>query len=130
MLIVAALLVGLGGALADAKKKKKRKGKSWASQITLVQPTTTSFAGTVTSTLGACRQQRLVIVYYTDPQTLQTLPLSVQRTDSQGGYLVALPKPAFAGTYHAVVAEEKIKAKKAKQTCKAAQSSTVSAQTG
>jgi hypothetical protein len=122
-LAVAVLALGLSTALADGKKK--RKGKSWSSEIILVHPTSTEFSGTVSSKLNACRAQRLVIVFYTDPQTGQTLPLSVQRTDKQGGYLVTLPKPAFSGTYHAEVSQQKIRALKAKQTCKAARSATV-----
>ena len=124
LLTVAVLFVGLYATLADAKKK--RKGKTWSSEITLVHPTSTEFSGRVSSNLKACRAQRLVTVFYTDPHTGQTLPLSVQRTDKQGGYLVALPKPAFSGSYHAEVSQRKIRALKAKQTCKAASSASVS----
>jgi hypothetical protein len=72
---------------------KKRKGKAWASEITLVHAASTQFSG--------------------------------KRTDKQGGYLVSLPKPAFAGTYHAEVTQQKIRALRARQTCRAARSATV-----
>jgi hypothetical protein len=120
---VAVLAIGLSTAPAGAGKK--RKGKAWASGITLVHATSTEFSGRVSSNLKACRGQRLVTVFYTDPVTGQTLPLSVQRTDKQGGYLVILPKPAFAGTYYAEVSQQKIRALKAKQACRAGRSATV-----
>jgi hypothetical protein len=121
---VAVLVLDLSA--TSAADKKKRKGKSWSSAITLVHATSTEFSGRVSSNLKACRPQRLVTVFHTDPHTGQTLPLAVQRTDKQGGYLVALPKPAFSGTYHAEDSEQKIRALRAKQTCKAAQSASVS----
>jgi hypothetical protein len=130
LLAVAVLAVGLS--TAPAGGAKKRKGKAWASEITLVHAAitlvhaaSTQFSGRVSSNLKACRAQRLVTVFYTDSGTGQTLPLSVQRTDKQGGYLVSLPKPAFAGTYHAEVTQQKIRALRARQTCRAARSATV-----
>lgn len=148
--MVAALAISLGagtlgGAVDDSaaavkkhKKKHKKKtqhtgwawdsqitGGTWASQITLSLTTPTHFEGTVSSQLGACRSQRYVIVYYTDPSTHQVLPLSVQRTDSAGHYHVDLPKPAFAGSYMAQVSEEQIWANRAPQVCKFASSASL-----
>jgi hypothetical protein len=122
LLVVIALALTLGAGLAGAGKHKKHKGKKWASKITLVHPSPTQFTGTVSSKLKPCRAQRVVTVYYTDPLTAQTLPLSVQRTNKKGHYQVDLPKPAFVGSYHAQVAKRKIRALKRKQTCKSAQS--------
>jgi hypothetical protein len=121
LLVVLALALSLGAGLAGAGKKKN-KSRKWASQITLVHPSPTQFTGTVSSKLKPCRAQRVVTVYFTDPLTAQTLPLSVQRTDKKGRYQVDLTKPAFAGSYHAQVAKRKIRALKRKQTCKSAQS--------
>jgi hypothetical protein len=125
--LVAALVLAVGASLAGAKKhkKKKPKGGTWESQITLSITTPTHFEGTVSSKLDACRNQRYVVVYYGDPTTSQILPFSVQRTDSAGHYQVDLPKPAFAGDYVAQVAQERIRANKAPQTCKYASSSSV-----
>lgn len=125
LMIVAVLVLGLGSTLAGAKKKHKKKGKSWASEITLVEATSTQFSGSVTSSLGACRSKRLVTLFYTDPDTGQTLPLSVQRTDNDGRYVVSLTMPAYAGTYHAEVSEQRIRAKKAPQTCRGVASPSV-----
>jgi hypothetical protein len=119
LLLVAALVLALGATLAAGKKHKKRKGKAWASKITLVHPAPTEFTGTVSSKLDACRNRRLVTVYYTDPVTGQTQPLSVQRTGGDGRYEVSLPAPAYAGSYQAQVSEQRIRAHKAPQTCKA-----------
>jgi hypothetical protein len=125
-LVVVALALGLGGALAGAKKRHgKPTGQKWASQVTLNHPATTQFAGTVRSKLSACRDSRLVTLYYSDPTTLQTLPLSVQRTDKNGNYQVVLTKDAFAGTYQVQVSQQRIRAMKAPQTCKGAQSAIV-----
>jgi hypothetical protein len=117
LVLVAALVLAVGGSLAGAKKhKKKRKPVArWDSQITLTLTTPTHFEGTVGSKLGACRNQRYVILYYGDPDSGQVLPLSVQRTDGIGHYQVDLPKPAFPGSYAAQVAEERIRANKAPQ---------------
>jgi hypothetical protein len=120
------LALCLGAAAATAKKRHRRpKGQKWASQVTLAHPASTQFSGTVSSKLSTCRDARLVTVYYTDPATLQTQPLSVQRTDKSGNYLVSLTAPAYAGTYQVQVSGQRIRAMKAPQTCKAAQSSTV-----
>jgi len=59
---------------------------------------------------------------HTDPESGQTLPLSVQRTGGDGKYEVVLTRDAFFGTYRAQVAQRKIRANKAPQTCKAAES--------
>jgi hypothetical protein len=114
--------LGLGGAAAGAKKKHKPKGQAWASTATLSHPATNQFAGSVGSKLKACRRDRVVTVTYTDPQTGQTTPLSVQRTDGKGNYHVVLPKDAFFGTYQAHVYKRKIRALKAPQRCRATDS--------
>jgi hypothetical protein len=125
LLLVGLLILSLGIAVAGAKKKKKKRERSWDSQITLVHPASTQFNGTVSSNLGACRYARLVTVFYTDPVTLQTQPISIQRTDKGGRYQVSLPAPAYSGSYHATVDVEHIRAKKRAHRCKPAQSGTV-----
>ena len=64
-------------------------------------------------------------VYYTDPNTGQTRPLSVQRTDGSGNYVVMLTTPASPGTNQVQLSERKVRAMKAQQTCKGAQSGTL-----
>jgi hypothetical protein len=125
LLTVLVLAIGLAGAVAVAKKKHKRKGNAWPSTVKLAHPSSTQFTGVVGSKLGACRGSRVVTLTYTDPNTGQTLPLSVQRTDGAGGYQVTLTSPAFPGAYQVLVAERKIRAMKAPQTCKATQSSAI-----
>lgn len=127
VLLVAVLVLSLGVSVAGAKKKKKKKReRSWDSQITLVHPASTQFNGTVSSKLGACRYARYVTVFYTDPVTLQTQPLSIQRTDKDGRYQVNLSAPAYSGSYHATVDLAHIRAKKAPHRCRSAESATVS----
>jgi hypothetical protein len=121
LIAVGLLVVGMAGTLAVAKKKKK-KVHHWASQVTLNHPTDTQFAGVVSSKLKDCRKSRLIGLYYTDPNTGQTQPLSVQRTDGSGHYLVNLTKPAYAGTYQVQLIAERIRAMKAPQVCNAAHS--------
>jgi hypothetical protein len=123
VLIVALLAVGLGGALAGAKKKhEKRKGHVWGSKITLAHPSPTRFTGTVDSSLAACFKGRLVNVFYTDPASGQTALLSVQRADGKGRYEVDLTQAAYPGVYQAQAAKERLRARKARQTCRAANS--------
>jgi hypothetical protein len=121
VLIVALLALGLGGALAGAKKHKKRKGHAWGSKITLAHPSPTRFTGTVDSNLAACFKGRLVNVFYTD-QTGNSALLSVQRADGKGRYQVNLTQPAYPGVYQAQAAHERLRARKAPQTCRAAES--------
>jgi hypothetical protein len=125
LLTVLVVALGLGGASAGAKKKHKKKGTAWASKVTLTHPASNQFSGAVSSKLGACEGSRVVILFYTDPNNGQTSPLSVQRTDGKGKYLVVLTKDAFPGTYQAEVYQRKIRAMKAPQTCKAAQTPAV-----
>ncbi len=100
---VALLLVVLAfcvcGGLAAAKNRHKKRG--YATQVTLAHPSDSRFTGTVSSKLKACRSQRLVTVYYTDPFTGQIQPVSVQRTGKAGKYHVELSHPAYGGTYQA-----------------------------
>ena len=122
MLIVAVLALGLGGALAGAKKKhKKRKGHVWGSKITLAHPSPTRFTGSVDSNLAACFRGRLVNVFYTD-QTGNSALLSVQRADGKGRYEVNLTQAVYPGVYQAQAARERLRARKAPQTCRAAES--------
>lgn len=121
VLIVAALALGFGGALAGAKKKHKKKGHVWGSKITLSHPSSTQFRGRVDSNLSACFKGRLVNVFYTDP-TGNTALLSVQRADGKGRYVVNLTQAAYPGVYQAQAAKERIRARKAPQTCRAADS--------
>jgi hypothetical protein len=125
LLVVIVLVLGMGGALATAKKKHhKKKGRAWSSKVTLSHPGNTRFTGVVTSGLGGCAGSRVVTLTYTDPNTGQTSPLSVQRTDSAGRYAVTLTEDAFAGTYQALVSARRIRARKAPQRCLAATSAT------
>jgi hypothetical protein len=125
LLVVLVVALGLGGAAAGAKKKHK-KGTRWGSQITLAKPSSTEFSGKVSSKLPACRSSRVVVLFYTDPTTQQTSPLSVQRTDGKGHYEVNLSTPAYAGEYQAEVLKRKIRAMKAPQTCRVAKSGAIS----
>jgi hypothetical protein len=125
LLIVLVVALGLGCATAGAKKKHKKKGTPWNSKVTLTHPQTNQFAGEVSSKLGACEASRVVTLFYTDPNTGQTSPLSVQRTDGKGRYQVVLPRDAFFGSYQVQVAQRKIRARKAPQTCKSAESTTI-----
>jgi hypothetical protein len=122
-LISAVIALGLGGSVADAKKKKK-KGRAWGAKITLAHPSTTQFTGTVDSKLAACLRGRLVNVFYTDPSG-NTAHLSIQRTDGKGRFEVNLTQAAYPGTYQAQAAHERIRARKARQTCKAATSNPI-----
>src|SRR6266481_1862359 len=124
--LVLVLALGLGGAVAGAKKKKhKNKGQAWASEVTLAHPSSAEFSGVVDSKLGACVDSRVVTLTYADPNTGQTSPLSVQRTDGSGHFQVTLTTPAYAGTYRVLVEERSIRAMKAPQRCLDAQSATV-----
>jgi hypothetical protein len=125
LLVVVALALSVGGTGVGATKKHKKKGQKWASHVTLAHPSSTTFTGKVTSKLRACRGSRVVTLFYADPNNGLISPLSVQRTNGKGGYQVTLTTPAYAGTYHAQVSKRKIRAMKAPQTCKAAQSATV-----
>ena len=122
VLIVAVVALGLGGGFAGAKKKKK--GKAWGAKITLGHPSATQFTGTVDSKLAACLRGRLVNLFYTDP-TGHTAHLSIQRTDGKGRFEVDLTQAAYPGTYQAQAAHERIRARKAPQTCKAATSNPI-----
>jgi hypothetical protein len=115
LLLVVALALALGAGVAGAKKKKSKK---WDSTITLTHPAASQFTGVVGSKLAACRGERVVTLYYTDPNTGDTRPLSVQRTDGAGHYQVNLPTQAYAGAYMAIADVRKVRANKAKQTCK------------
>jgi hypothetical protein len=121
VLIIASLALGLGGALAGAKKKHKKKGHAWGSKITLQHPSATRFRGTVDSNFSACFKGRLVNLFYTDPSGNSAI-LSVQRADGKGHWTVDLTQSAYPGVYQAQAAKEKIRAKKAPQTCRAANS--------
>jgi hypothetical protein len=121
VLIVAVLALGLAGAIAGAKKKHKKKGHTWGSKITLQHPGSTQFRGTVDSKFAACFKGRLVNLFYTDPSG-NTALLSVQRTDGKGRYEVNLTQAAYPGVYQAQAAHERLRAKKAPQTCKEASS--------
>jgi hypothetical protein len=127
LLVVLAVALGLGGAAAGAKKKHQRK-RGWRTTVSLTHASSTQFSGQVGSKLGACVGKRVVTLYYTDPNTLQAQPLSVQRTGGKGKYEMDLTKPAFTGSYYATVDQRKVRAQGAKQTCKAAQSRGIAVQ--
>jgi hypothetical protein len=128
LLLVLVLVLGMGAALAGAKKKKKKKHPAWGSQITLTHPSGTEFDGVVSSKFGPCRDSRVVTLFYTDPSTAQTQPLSVQRTDGKGNYQVILPQQAYGGSYHAEVALSNARVKKVTNVCHSATSPTVEVQ--
>ena len=128
LLTVLVVALGLGGAATGAMKKHKKKSTAWASEVTLGHPSSTQFTGAVGSNLDACRSSRVVTLFYTDPNNGVTSPLSVQRTDGRANYKVALTKDAFAGTYRVQVAQQEIRAHKAPQTCKAAESPAITVQ--
>src|SRR3954470_18409740 len=111
------LALGLGGGLAGAKKK----GHVWGSKITLAHPSPRRFSGVVHSKLAGCFKGRLVNVFYTDPGGNKAL-LSVQRADGKGRYVVDLTQDAYPGLYQAQAAKERIRARKAPQTCRAGDS--------
>jgi hypothetical protein len=119
--VAIALAIGLLVTPGTAKKRHKR----WASSVTLSHPSPSRFSGTVRSKLGECRRARLVAVYYTDPTTGWTQPISVQRAQRDGSYQVSLPNPAYAGSYQAIIIKQRIRAK---QTCKQARSGPVEVQ--
>jgi hypothetical protein len=117
--IVLVLALGLGGALAGAKKHhKKRRAHHWPSKITLQHPSQTQFKGKVDSTFAACYRGRLVNVFYTDTSG-NTALLAVDRADGKGRYSISLTQPAFPGVYQAQAAKERIRAQKAPQICRA-----------
>jgi hypothetical protein len=118
VLVLAVLALGLGGAVAGAKKHKK-KGHAWGSKITLQHPSSTQFTGRVDSSFSACSAGRLVNIFYTDPTGNSAL-LSVQRANGKGRYEVDLTQAAYPGVYQAQAAHERIRAMKAPQTCKEA----------
>lgn len=124
MLVIA---LGMGTGAADAGKKHQRK-RGWRTTASLTQASSTRFTGKVTSKLGACVGKRVVTLYYTNPNTLQTQPLSVHRTGGKGKFQVDLTKPAFTGSYYAAVSRRKVRAQGAKQTCKAGQSHALAVQ--
>jgi hypothetical protein len=112
VLVVFVVALGLGGT-AGAKKRH---------QVTLAHPSATKYRGAVKSNLAACRKQRLVTLYYTDPTTKQTQPLSVQRTDKFGKYHFHLSQPAYRGRYQAQVPKV---TKQSTQLCRAGQSNVI-----
>ena len=117
-----ALAIGLLASPGAAKKRHRQKGTLWRSTVTLRHATPTQFSGTVGSKLAACRKARLVAIYYTDPTTGWTQPLSVQRADGDGQYRVSLAAPAYVGSYQAIIIEQRIRADHAPQRCKQAKS--------
>jgi hypothetical protein len=123
-----ALAIGILATPGAAKKRHKPKGTLWASTVTLRHATPTQFSGTVGSKLAACRRARLVAIYYTDPTTGWTQPLSVQRADADGRYQVSLVAPAYAGSYQAIIIEQRIRANHAPQRCKQAKSDPLNVQ--
>ena len=119
MLVIAALAVGLAGAIAGAKKQRKPKANPWGSRITLHHPSPARFRGAVDSKLSACFAGRLVNLFFTDPSGSTAL-LSVQRADGKGRWEVDLTQSAYNGVYQAQAAKERIRARKAPQMCRAA----------
>jgi hypothetical protein len=128
--LVVAMVLALSLGATAGLAKKKRKGKSWSTTVTLTQTSSTQLSGKVGSKLAACYKARLVAVYFTDATTGQTQPLSVQRTDGTGHYRVNLVAPPFSGGYKTIVVKQRVRARKAPQTCKAAESPTVTVQQG
>jgi hypothetical protein len=136
VLAVVLLVIGLAVIPADAKKKKKKKGiPRWDSTVTLTHPATTQFAGHVGSKLKECKKDRLVTLYYTDPDGGPPKPLAVERTGGDGNYQMDLVVPAFPGSYQVILTEEQVvattrnkktkKKRTGKNFCKGAESSIV-----
>jgi hypothetical protein len=123
VLMIAVLGLGLGSAVAGAKKKhQKPKGHVWGSNVTLTHPSANRFTGIVHSGLAACFQGRLVNVFYTDPSSGQRALLSVQRTNNKGRYEVDLTQQAYPGIYQAQAAKLRTRFRKMPQTCRARKS--------
>jgi hypothetical protein len=121
VLIVVVFALGLGGAIAAAKKHKKRKGHYWGAKVTLQHSSATQFTGKVDSGLGACFKGRLVNLFFTD-STGNTTLVSIQRTDGKGRYEINLTQAAYPGVYQAQAPYERVRARKAGQNCRAADS--------
>jgi hypothetical protein len=119
VLIALVLALSLAAIPADGKKRKR---KPVGTQVTLTHPSEQQFAGVVRSKRYTCHNQRLVNLFYTDPVTGQTQPLSVQRSDKSGNYRVDLPKPVYGGTYHAEVPKV---SKRGSLLCRAGQSNAI-----
>ena len=92
------------------------------------QPASTGAVALPAGSSETCRSSRVVTLFYTDPNNGLASPLSVQRTDDKADYKVVLPNDAFAGTYRVQVAQQTIRAHKATQTCKAAESPAIEVQ--
>jgi hypothetical protein len=125
--LVLVIALGLASGAANARKKHKHK-RGTRTTVSLSQASNTQFSGQVGSKLGACIGKRVVTLVYTDPNTLQAQPLSVQRTGGKGKFQVVLPKPAYTGSYYVTVDQRKVRAQGAKQTCKSAQSHAIPVQ--
>jgi hypothetical protein len=121
VLIVVVFALGLGGAIAGAKKHKKGKGHYWGSKVTLQHSSATQFTGKVDSGLGACFKGRLVNLFFTD-STGNTTLVSIQRTDGKGRYAINLTQAGYPGVYQAQAPYERVRARKAGQNCRAADS--------
>jgi len=125
LLGAAALTAALGAAGADAKKSKK-KTPSRKAKVALAAPTSTQFSVTLTSKFKPCVADRVVDVFYTDPQgDLASVPLAVDRTNKKGKVTFYLPAAAYTGSYSATAEVQKIRARGGPQQCKAATSGAV-----
>jgi hypothetical protein len=118
VVVVVAVLV----ATPVAGAKKHKKVRAWGSKVTLAVASSSQFKGRVSSKLKACRNQRVVNLYFDDPSGAPTVPVGVARTNKKGNYVISVAAPAFSGTYHAELNARKIRAMKRPQKCKAATS--------
>ena len=114
-LLALALVLSLCWASAGAAKRHR----GFKTRVTLSHPSDTQFTGRVSSKLKACRKQRLVNLFYTDPTTGQTQPLAVDRTNKKGRFRMDLSKSAFGGSYYAQAPKVK---KGGVQRCRAGKS--------
>ncbi len=126
-LLVVAVLTAASGIAGAGAKKHKKKTPSWKSSVTLTSASTIpQFSGTVSSKFKDCRADRVVNLFYTDPQgDVATVPLAVDRTNKKGYYAVYLPAAPYAGSYYTTVDAQKIRAQGGPQQCKGATSGAI-----
>ena len=120
-LIVAVLALGLGGALAGAKKKHKKR-HVWGSKVTLAHPSPTQFAGSGRLEPGGLLQGAPGDRLLHGPEQRKHGAALGSADGRQGPLRVDLTHAAFAGSYQAQAAKERIRARKKRQTCRVADS--------
>ena len=128
LLTVLVVALGLGGAAGGREEEAQEEGQRPGTPGDPGSPSSNQFTGAVGSKLEACRSSRVVTLFYTDPNNgLDLTPLGAAHR-RQGRLQGGLPSDAFAGTYQVQVAQQTIRAHKAPQTCKAAESPAIGVQ--